>query len=358
MSKRREFIQGATLTAASFGLLPRLFAAETGLAHDGEIASFFVVGDTHYCADEKQPDRMLPHSQSINRRLIGWLNNLPGTDLPGPLGGGKLPVPQGVIHAGDLVDNGDKGPPKLAMADVEMKAFTADWGLNGSDGLLKWPVREVHGNHDGPRGDTTVVTEIKARNLRRKGLAKVSPNGLHYSWDWHGIHFVALGIVVGDAPAVTRKRRYAPLGSLPFMIEDLKEQVGDSGRPVVLIHHIDAARYSKVVPDQDALHQEWDHGDVAAYHEALKPYRVAASICGHTHARNIFRWDGTPDTRPKDGGIPFLNTDNAGHFAGPSQAFLHVEVSKKLLRVREFSTKDGWLTGDWNSQVWDFPLGA
>ena len=26
------------------------------------------------------------------------------------------------------------------------------------------------------------------------------------------------GIVVGDAPAITRKRRYAPLGSLPFMI--------------------------------------------------------------------------------------------------------------------------------------------
>ncbi len=358
MNTRREFIHGAALSAASFGLLPRLAAAGTGLAHDGEIASFFVVADTHYCADEKQPDRMLPHSLAVNRRLIDWLNRLPGTALPAALGGGTLPVPQGVLHAGDLVENGDKGPPKLAMADIEMKAFTEDWGLNGGDGLLKWPVREVHGNHDGPRGDTTVIAEIKARNTRRKGLAKVSSNGLHYSWDWAGVHFVALGIAAGDAPSVTRKRRYAPLGSLPFLIDDLKEQVGDSGRPVVLLHHVDVARYSQAVPDDKAIHQEWDHGDVAAYHEALKPYRVAASICGHTHARNLFRWDGTPDTRPKERGIPFLNTDNAGHFGGPSQAFLHVEVSKRLLRVREFSTKDAWQSGDWTSQVWDFALEA
>lgn len=358
MNTRRDFIHGAALSAASFGLLPRLHAAGPGLAHEGEIASFFVVGDTHYCADEAQPDRMLPHSLAVNRRLIGWLNRLPGTALPAALGGGMLPVPQGVLHAGDLVENGDKGQPKLAMADVEMKAFTGDWGLNGGDGLLKWPVREVHGNHDGPRGDTTVVAEIKARNQRRKGLAKVSENGLHYSWDWSGIHFVALGIVAGDAPSVTRKRRYAPLGSLPFLIEDLKEQVGDSGRPVVLLHHIDVARYSQPVPDDKAIHQEWDYGDVAAYHEAIKPYRVAASICGHTHARNLFRWDGTPDTRPKEKGIPFLNTDNAGHFGGPSQAFLHIEVSKRLLRVREFSTKDAWENGDWTPQHWDFDLGA
>ncbi len=67
---------------------------------------------------------------------------------------------------------------------------------------------------------------------------------------------------------------------------------------------------------------------------------------------------GTPDTKPKERGIPFLNTDNAGHFGSPAQAFLHVEVSQRLLRVREFATKDGWNSGDWTSQVWDFPLGA
>ena len=131
MNTRREFIHGATLSAASFGLLPRGFAAEPGLAHDGEIASFFVVGDTHYCADEKQPDRMLPHSLAMNRRLVGWLNRLPGTDLPGPLGAGKLPVPHGVIHAGDLVENGAMGEGddkayEFGRRETFYATFTAD----------------------------------------------------------------------------------------------------------------------------------------------------------------------------------------------------------------------------------------
>jgi cytolysin (calcineurin-like family phosphatase) len=175
--------------------------------------------------------------------------------------------------------------------------------LNGGDGALKWPVREVHGNHDSPRGDGPVISEIKARNRRRKGLKNVSPNGLHYSWDWGGVHFVALGIVVGDAATVSRTRRYAPLGSLPFLDDDLKQNVGNSGRPVVIVHHVDVARYSTPVEDDVVLKHEWDYGDVRAFYETLKPYRVAGTLYGHTHVRNIFRWDGTKNMRAA-GGIP------------------------------------------------------
>jgi hypothetical protein len=109
-----------------------------------------------------------------------------------------------------------------------------------------------------------------------------------------------------------------------------------------LVHHIDAARYSRVVPEDKARHQEWDHGDVAAYHHAREPYRVAAWSGGHTHARNLFRWDGTPDTKHKEHGIPFLNTDNTRHFGRLAQAFLPIEASMRLLRLPEFATKDGW----------------
>ena len=108
------------------------------------------------------------------------------------------------------------GSPAPAMRDARCARREA-WP-NGGDARLRWPVREVHGNHDGPRGDTVVTDTIKARNKRRAGLTNVAESGLHYSWDWAGVHFVALGIVVGDAPEVTRKRRYAPRGSLPFRI--------------------------------------------------------------------------------------------------------------------------------------------
>jgi predicted phosphodiesterase len=348
MLTRRDFLRHAS-SAAAFTLLPRAFAAENALA------SFFVVGDTHYCADDEDITRMDPSSAEYNGRLINWLNKLPGTEFSAEVGGGTIAQPNGVIHAGDLVDNADKSGRKLKMADTEMAAFTADWGLNGADGRLRWQVREVHGNHDGPRGETVVTDAIKSRNQRRAGLLNVSPSGLHYSWDWAGVHFVALGIVVGGAPEITRRRRYAPFDSLAFLKQDLAEHVGKSGKPIVLVHHVDVARYSETVPDEKVLSHEWDYADVQAYYTALREYRVAAAICGHTHARNIFRWNGTKNTRAGEG-IPFLNTDNAAHFHNVAQAFLHVSVTGSELLVREFSTKDAWATGAWTPQVWKFDL--
>src|SRR5215204_1356901 len=171
MLTRRQFLQRAS-AAAALGVLPRGFAAEAART------SFFVAGDTHYCADDEDITRMDPVSAAYNGRLIDWLNKLPGSEFPVEVGGGTVPVPAGVIHAGDLVDNADKQGPKLKMADTEMAAFSADWGLNGGDGRLRWQVREVHGNHDGPRGETVVVNEIKDRNKRRAGLTEVSENQL------------------------------------------------------------------------------------------------------------------------------------------------------------------------------------
>ena len=102
---------------------------------------------------------------------------------------------------------------------------------------------------------------------------------------------------------------------------DLIDNVGKSGRPIVLVHHVDVHRYSEVVPDDKVLNNEWDYGDARAFY-----------------------------------GVPFLNTDNAGHFVGPAQAFLHIEIDAKELRVREFATRDGWQTGDWTPQLWKFAL--
>jgi len=294
-------------------------------------------------------------SAEYNGRLVEWLNRLPGTAVPEVLGGGVVPRPHGVIHAGDLVDNGDKGPSKHPMAAREMQAFVADWGLNGGEGKLRWPVREVHGNHDSPRGDGPVIAVIKERNQRRAGLSGISKNGLHYSWDWAGVHFVALGLIVGEVPGVARQRRYGALGSLEFLREDLEVKVGGSGRSVVLVHHVDLHRYSEEVPEAVVLRNEWDYADVRGFHEAIKPYRVVATLCGHTHVRRIARWNGSRSTEAVDG-IPFLNTDNAGHFGSETQAFLHVEINGAQMCVREFATKDGWETGGWTAQQWSFAV--
>ena len=353
MSLRRRFIRQLSLSTAALGMAPRAFGALAAK----DTASFFLVGDTHYHADEKDFSKMDAVSADYNERLVGWLNKLPGTEFTTETGGGPVSAPHGVIHVGDLIDSGDKTGPKAKMIGTEVKAWTADWGLNGRDGKLHWPVREMHGNHDGPHGDTPMVKEIIARNKRRSGIASVSPSGLHYSWDWAGVHFVALGIVVGDAPEVKRKRRYAPLGSLPFLKQDLEKNVGTSGRPVVLLHHVDVHRYSVTVPDDKVANSEWDYGDAQAFYKVVQPYRIAAGFCGHTHGRKIVRWNGTKDEKAADG-FPFLNTDNAGHFSSPAQAFFHIEITPSELRAREFFTKDGWKTGAWTPQMWKFPIRA
>ena len=345
---RRAFLGSLPVGAA---LVPQVLAQTSQSLG----ISFFVVGDTHYSAMQEDPSKMMDHSLQTNQSLLRWLNELPGKEFSANLGGGVIPEPEGVIHVGDIIDNGDKGPGKYPMVATECAAFTRDWGLNGGEGLLRWPVREIHGNHDGPQGDTPMVKEIIARNKRRKGLLHVSDNGLHYSWDWGGVHFVALGIVAGDAPQVTRRRRYAPMQSLPFLQKDLQTHVGKSGKPVVLIHHVDVHRYSDTVADEKVKNHEWDYGDAQEFYRIISPYRIAACICGHTHVRRMMRWDGTADVNTTRG-VPFLNTDNAAHFHSPSQAVLHITLSGKEMIVREFATKDSWKSGEWTPQMWRYDV--
>jgi predicted phosphodiesterase len=348
---RRNFLAAMPFCGLT---LPQYLAGQNAPVPSVDV-SFFVVGDTHYCARVDDASQMDEISLANNRALLRWLNEIPGTKFPDALGGGLVPEPQGVLHLGDIIDNGDKGPSKNDMAATECAAFVKDWGLNGGEGLLRWPVREIHGNHDGPRGETQMVREIIARNQRRKGLLSVSENGLHYSWDWGGVHFVALGIVVGDAKSVTRKRRYAPLGSLPFLQEDLAKHVGSSRKPVVLMHHVDVHRYSVEVTDEKAMQNEWDFGDAQAYYQVIKDYRIAASLCGHTHARRVVRWDGSGSDQVK-GGIPFLNTDNGAHFHSQTQAVLHVVIRGEEMIVRELATADAWKNATWAPQVWRFSI--
>ena len=356
---RRRFL-ALTATAAGSLALRRIDAADPAapLPPITDGMSFFLIGDTHYLANKDAPAELDPVSRAYTAGLIGWLNKLPASELPHSIGGGRLPAPSGLVHAGDLIDSGDKNSaPFDAMQKTELAAWLADFGLNGGDGKLLFPVREVHGNHDAPQGRGLVLDTIRERNKTRAGLAGVSANGLHYSWDWGGVHFVNLGIVVGEVPDVKRPRRYPPLASLDFLVSDLAEKVGRSGRPVVITHHVDVARYC-AAPAEGAT-TEWDFADVRAYYETIRTYRIAAVCYGHTHTRRVFAWDGQPPVKDgAPGGIPVFNTDNVSHFRMEDQAFFHFQITEKEIIAREFASPDGWKTAAWTPQVWRFALGA
>lgn len=330
----------------------RLNAAEA----NAEPVAFFLVSDTHYLAERDEPSRMNARSLEVAGRLVDTLNALPGEAIPEAAGSGRVALPRGVIHGGDLIDSGDKGGSlHLQMAATEWRAYVADFGLNGTDGRLKYPVYEVHGNHDGPQGQGVAVDGIRERNKTRPGLTAVSENGLHYSWDWGPIHFANLGIVVGQVSEVEQKRRYHPHQSLDFLIEDLRENVADSGKPVILTHHIDVARYTGDCSGDDPqnLGKEWHPCDVRGFYEAIQPYNILAVLYGHTHARGVLTWDGQ-STRAMEG-LTLLNVDNSGHFGSDNQAFFYFEIDKGTMTVRECFTRDAWQTHDWTPTVWTRP---
>jgi Calcineurin-like phosphoesterase len=349
---RRDFL--ASSMALSAGLTPfklRAFEAST------DRVAFFLVGDTHYLANEESPEQLDDRSLSVTSGLIETLNKLPGTAIPDSAGGGVVAQPQGLVHAGDLIDSGDKnGSNWEKMQATEWKAFTSDFGIDGTDGRLKFPVFEVYGNHDGPQGKGLAIEGIASRSRKRTGMTKVSPNGLHYSWDWGPFHFVNLGITVGQNPDVTQRRRYQPMDSLNFLIDDLKENVGLSGRPVILTHHIDVVRYSVpcVADDPANVNREWHPCDVQSYYETIRDYNVIAVLYGHTHARNILFWNGE-STRAEQG-ISLFNVDNSSHFKLGQQSFFYFELTDSELRVRECTSPDSWQSFEWTPQLWMQPI--
>jgi hypothetical protein len=370
---------GAVLAATGIGAARAPAAAFTTDPDGDDVVAFYVISDTHYLAHADAPDQLEPSSVACTGRLIERLNTLPGTEIPARSGGGVVRPAAAVLHAGDVIDTGDKaGMVQSRMQETEIAAFEKTMGLTGRDGALDFPIYEVHGNHDGPAGKGPAIERIRARNRSRPGVTHVSPNGLHCSWDVGPVHFVNLGIVVGAVPGVGRRRRYAPLDSLDFLVRDLAEHVGASGRPVVITHHIDIARYTAPVAD-DAPYadKEWDPADVGAFHAALAGFNVAAIFHGHTHGRAVWRWNGRatapgPEQLPDEPPAPaaegtadaakadtavydVFNADNAATPHGGQQAFFYVEIGPAGLTVREYGTKDAWQSGSWSPLVWRRP---
>lgn len=364
---RRRFVGGSgALLGAAAGLAEQRGATAATPASGDDVVSFFVISDTHFLAVKDDPAKLEEASTEHTGRLIDTLNTLPGGAIPERSGGGTVRKPSCVIHGGDVIDTGDKaGQVQEVMQRTEMAAFEKAMGLTGSDGALDYPIYEVHGNHDSPVGRGHAIDRMIERNKTRPGVTHLSPNGLHYSWDVGDVHFVNLGIVVGSVPGIARRRRYAPMESLNFLVKDLEEQVGSSGRPVIITHHVDIARYTAPVPpDAPFSDKEWDPADVAGFHAALEGYHVAGIFYGHTHGRSVWRWDGNSaqpaperladaDLEPGDRRVyDVFNCDNSSTPHGGQQAFFYVELSPEGLTVREYATRDAWKTGFWSPLVW------
>jgi len=222
--------------------------------------TFLVTSDSQYLAGTNE------EHNARNQATVREMNAITDRRWPAKFGAEAVGRPRGVVVVGDLVEH--------AGWEGEWKRFVADFGLDGTDGVLKYPVFEGWGNHDGPAEQAQIKKRNEAR-LKKKLIQHVSENGLHYSWDWDDVHFVQLNLY----PANRAAGRNDPQLSLDFLKAELAQNVGRSGRPVVLLHHYDLQNF-----------KWWSREEMAAYREAIKPYNVLLICHGHT-GLGVYTWN-------------------------------------------------------------------
>ncbi len=278
-------------------------AIKTILRPDPDGITFYGISDIHYG---------LLHASEFGPQNIDAMNNLPGTNYPSEIGGivGK---PRGVLIPGDWT---------VRDAESELWQYKLDWGLNG-ERLLKFPVFDTFGNHDGNR----VREEIKARNLARKKDINISENGLHYSFDWDSVHFVSLGIYPGNE----RVGGYDPHYSLDFLIKDLDANVKNSGKPVVLFQHFGFGTHS-LAPEY-----WWSKAESEAFYRVIKNYNVIVIIHGHEHDHFFNKWKG-------------IDIVNLPHYGDERHGFCVFNIKGTQFKAAYHTTNEGW-TGSFQKQI-------
>lgn len=239
------------------------------LASCNRNVSFIVVSDPHFTGDTA--------AYAINRSMVEDMNSLKGASHPDS----RLPAikPSFVWMLGDMTD---AGKPE------EWQQYESLYGLN-AENLLNYPVFECFGNHDG-NVDGAVRKQIKQRNTRRQTKIHTDSLGLHYSWDVGRIHFVNLNLYPTNQwdPACEWCKYFKESfreseGSLAFLQQDLKENVGTSGRPVILAFHIGFDDFSL---------KWWTENDRKNFYEVIKGYNIRAIFHGHNHSVAKSLWNG------------------------------------------------------------------
>lgn len=303
------------LPALGAALLLGALARHSPALAAGRDVTFLSTSDCHYDAFENE-DR-----NQRDRDTVREMNAIATQSWPEKLGGQRIQRPRGVAVLGDCIDDGDRMFHGKLQSKPQYEHFLADFGLDGTDGLLKYPVFEGWGNHDGPpagkeRFGFSFQAQLKKRNAVRleKGLIDhVSANGLHYSWDWDDVHLVQLNIYPADHQR--QGVRYSPVwhdpqGSLSFLKQDLAANVGKSGRPVVLMSHCGF--------DTDW----WTPADWKDLYDAVKSYNIVLYLYGHS-GTGVRKW-------APDGEAPKWSCINDGQ---TENGFFVIQITGNRLRA-------------------------
>lgn len=260
--------------------------------------TFFVGTDPHYKADEVNVK---------TKANIAFMNWLPGSPWPDQAKLGTVRTPRGLLMCGDLTDRADKPC---------WDEFCRDFGEAGQ-GVCGYPVYEAFGNHDGRTG-SVVRLGIAKRNPTRTGVDHISDNGLHYALDWQHVRVICTNLFPGhDSKDVKLgPANHDPQESIDFLKKDLEQNVGNSGRPVVIFQHYGWDDFSKGWG-------WWTDEARTRLADVVKDYNVVMIFNGHNHGYSFIQWEG----------IPVCSS------SALDKSFLGVNITKNKLTVALFGTK-------------------
>lgn len=290
---RTYFWRIATTNAKDRGDAGELWQFRTNDTPVKNDVTFFIATDQHYGHGA---------NYQLNRNTVDLMNRAAGMTLPDNFGGGFVRTPLAVVDPGDLLDKG-YDPSNAAEKWAE---WVEHYGLDGTDGVLGFPVLEGVGNHDSSAQFSLPRQEIRKRNQIRKSITEVSDNGLHYSWDWDHVHLVNTNLFPGDGGEDVMNvspANHNPEGALRFLKHTLAKHVGTSGKPVIVFTH-----YGLV----GGMSDWWTPEAKERFHEAIKGYNVICIFNGHSHGVDFPLWKGIQTihcgatARPDSGGGDFM----------------------------------------------------
>jgi len=278
------------------------------------------------------------HTTSYTKNVwaITEMNRLPSNgSWPISLGGGGVLSPAGVIVSGDLIDGGVNSANQYDGC-AQWTNFSSLYGLNGTDGLLRYRVYEGRGNHDGKNSSLNPPAGclhspsgwIIERNRQRLADPAFSvtgvsqPTGLHYSWTWNisttcSIHFVHLNLFPGHQCGSSENptgEGTPPPGfpckdgdlawaenSLGFLESDLALHAGPGVMTVTIQHY-----------GFDPFSNGWYNSDQRVeLLGTLNKYNPLMVIVGHTHTAEMYSYNGTAQAPWGKGGSGFVDVVNS-----------------------------------------------
>ena len=251
--------------------------------------TFYVVNDVHV-SDTERGDCYPEEAYGLMTKFV---NDAGGSGLKWPAEDGDgtaylkaglaIGKPLAIVMAGDMTSRG-KDSAGIENFSNEFTWLRDYWDERREDDehtpSIDFPVYPGQGNHDLLEcGDGDDLLECAVRkdvkNSISNGYMKERMGGessinfdedtSNYSWDWGPIHLIQGNLWAGK------------FDDLEWLKQDLEDNVGTSGRPVILFQHYGWDSFST------GAENWWSEDNRTDLVEALADYNVIGIFTGHTH---------------------------------------------------------------------------